>query len=227
MLRTGSIFSQLPRARDFAAILRSLTASRTSRTSSFGSRHKLRKASRSPRHENLNPRSKSFGGFLVFSGSACSSLASGGGPRHPVLQVPLTNGRPVCHFCYSSSQLDCVQKRASHLMLGIAQNTFKHRLSAFFFAVEANAVTFLVGWRCELPYCIEDYLELVIVLALHFPQLSRQFLIAGQHLAQANEGSNDRDVYLDRTLAVEHAGKHGDTLFGKGIWRIAAPTPPV
>jgi hypothetical protein len=61
---------------------------------------------------------------------------------------------------------------------------------------------------------------------LQFNQFSREFDMAGKHLAELNEGAHDSDVDLYRSAAAEDAGQHGDSLFseGEGQSTRSAPT---
>jgi len=64
---------------------------------------------------------------------------------------------------------------------------------------------------------------LIIVLAelpLDAFEFRRQFFICRQNLAQSDECPHDSDVHLDGPIAVEHTGKHGNALFGKGVGQV-------
>jgi hypothetical protein len=46
-----------------------------------------------------------------------------------------------------------------------------------------------------------------------------------EQFAQFHKSSHDRDVYLNRSLALKHAREHRDTLFGEYQGEITASAP--
>ena len=77
----------------------------------------------------------------------------------------------------------------------------------------------------ELPDRIKDRFELSIVLALQSIEFPRQILVGCQELADPDKGIHNLDIDLDRSFAVQDAGKHGHTLLGESIRGEAATTP--
>ena len=47
-----------------------------------------------------------------------------------------------------------------------------------------------------------------------------------EHLPQFNKGPHDFNVNLNRLLASQHTGKHGNALFRKSVWFWPATTAP-
>lgn len=73
----------------------------------------------------------------------------------------------------------------------------------------------------ELANGVKDNGELLVVLPLQLRHLPRQIGMRGEHLAQSNERTHDLHIYLYGPFTVEHAGKHGDALFGEGVGVVA------
>lgn len=48
--------------------------------------------------------------------------------------------------------------------------------------------------------------------------------MAGEELAQFNEGPHDLDIHLNGALAMEDTREHGHALLGENVGEIAAPT---
>ena len=80
-------------------------------------------------------------------------------------------------------------------------------------------------WIHDLADCIEDDLELAVILAFQILQLFCQFGVAGENSAKSNKGAHDLDVHLDCTWTAQHARQHRDALFGEGVW-CCTPTAP-
>lgn len=59
--------------------------------------------------------------------------------------------------------------------------------------------------------------------ALQGAEFAGEFGETREHLAQLDEGAHTGDVDLNGAFAVEHAGEHGDTLFGEGVRQVASP----
>src|ERR1017187_6544518 len=49
--------------------------------------------------------------------------------------------------------------------------------------------------------------------------------VGGKHLAHHDEDADDEHIDFCCPVAAEDAGEHGDTLFSKGKWEIAASAP--
>jgi len=47
--------------------------------------------------------------------------------------------------------------------------------------------------------------------------LASQIAVTVHQTAELHKGAHDRDIYFDGTRAAQHAGKHRDSLFGKGV----------
>ena len=84
---------------------------------------------------------------------------------------------------------------------------------------------FLLGLeRChQLADRVENRLELGIVPLLQRVELPGEAGVGGQHPAEADERPHDLHIDLHRPAALEHAGEHGDALFGERIGRGAPP----
>ena len=71
----------------------------------------------------------------------------------------------------------------------------------------------------------EDELELLVVIGVFFLE---GFDFLGQEgvgihqSPELHEGAHDGDVHLHGTFRPQHAGKHGDNLFGEGVGEAAA-----
>jgi len=71
-------------------------------------------------------------------------------------------------------------------------------------------------WSHELADCFKDNLELLIVFLFHIFQLSQKLLMRGDHPTQSDERPHDKDVDLNRAIAIKHRGQHRNALFSKG-----------
>jgi hypothetical protein len=62
------------------------------------------------------------------------------------------------------------------------------------------------------------------VVARHFlfqfGELFRKFLICGDHLPQADEGTHDKDTDINGTRRVEDTRRHDRAVLGKREWSI-------
>src|SRR5438552_15173605 len=74
----------------------------------------------------------------------------------------------------------------------------------------------------ELADGLEYDLELSVVSLLQGGELAREVGVGREHLPQAHESTHDFHVDQDGPLAAQHAGEHGDALFGEGIRSRAA-----
>src|ERR1700719_3327718 len=75
--------------------------------------------------------------------------------------------------------------------------------------VKANFAARPFGWRHQLPNCIDDRRDLIIMFAdslLQLGEFASEFAVGLQGLAQLHERPHDRDVYLHRAFAFQHAG---------------------
>ena len=85
------------------------------------------------------------------------------------------------------------------------------------------------GWRSrsgdEVFDGFEDELELLVVIGVFFLE-GFDFLgqegVGVHQSPELHEGPHDGDVHLHGTFRPQHAGKHGDTLFGEGVGEAAA-----
>lgn len=82
--------------------------------------------------------------------------------------------------------------------------------------MKANPPAGQLWWSHQLPDGIKQRPNLSIValqFALQLCQFSGKFAAAGQHPFEFDEHTHDGDVHLDRPLAAQDAGEHGNTLF--------------
>ena len=91
--------------------------------------------------------------------------------------------------------------------------------------LESDAAGFWRGRFHELADGVEDDMELAIVLPFQLIEASDKSLVRGDHFSKLNKRSHNGNIYLDCAFAVQHAGDHGDTLFGEYIGQISATTP--
>src|SRR6476661_4375818 len=73
----------------------------------------------------------------------------------------------------------------------------------------------------HLANSLKNGLKSRIVALLHCVNFSAQFFVCDEHFAKPNEGSHDRDVYLNGSRTAEYAGKHRHTLLRESIRNIA------
>src|SRR5438552_12852013 len=78
----------------------------------------------------------------------------------------------------------------------------------------------------ELLNCGEDSRKLFIIFLFQTLDLARQVAVAVHQTAELHKGAHDCDIYLDGTSAAQHAGKHRDSLFGKGVGQVTRPPRP-
>ena len=74
--------------------------------------------------------------------------------------------------------------------------------------------------RDQLPDCIKDNFELLIVLSLKLFDFLCQVFMGSDHFSQFGKCAHNLNIDLNGHLAVQNAGKHGHPLFGEGIGRI-------
>ncbi len=99
-------------------------------------------------------------------------------------------------------------------------------MTLLFFGLEANAPAGRrLLWTHQLPDGVKDDAELGVVLSLQLLQLPGQVLVGPQQLADPDKGIHNLDIDLDRSFAVQDAGKHGHTLLSESIRGEAATTP--
>ena len=70
-------------------------------------------------------------------------------------------------------------------------------------------------------------IEPLVVFLLHGCETLGELLARRQNLPDFNERAHDGDVHCDCSLAVKHAGEHGNALLGEGVRQIAASTASV
>src|ERR1051325_9258330 len=78
--------------------------------------------------------------------------------------------------------------------------------SPFPSSLESDAAGFWRGLRHQFTNGFEDDLKLAIVLLFQICEASGKDFVRTDHLAQANKGTHNSDVYLNGTLASQHAG---------------------
>ena len=69
--------------------------------------------------------------------------------------------------------------------------------------------------------------ELLVMIAdspFEFVEPAGQIRVDGQKLSQSHKSAHYLDIHLHCAFAAHHAGKHGDTLFGKSKRRITRIT---
>ena len=83
-------------------------------------------------------------------------------------------------------------------------------------------------WRLtdKLFNCSEDSRKLFIIFLLERFDPARQVAVTVHQTAELHKGAHDRDIYFDGTRAAQHAGKHRDSLFGKGVGQVTSATAP-
>ena len=72
---------------------------------------------------------------------------------------------------------------------------------------------------------VEDDAELRVVLRLQLVESANEIGMSGEYLPKSNERSHNLDIDGHRPIAAKNAGKHGDALFGEGLWPFAATAP--
>src|SRR4029077_8921396 len=78
----------------------------------------------------------------------------------------------------------------------------------------------------ELFNCGEDSRKLFIIFLFQTLDLARQVAVTIHQTAELHKGAHDRNIYFDGTRGAQHAGKHGDSLFGKGVGQVTPATAP-
>ena len=69
------------------------------------------------------------------------------------------------------------------------------------------------GWSHQLANRVEHAFELPVVFPFEVIEPFGQILVRGQPLPQPHERPHDLDVDRNGSLAVQHAGKHGDAVW--------------
>jgi hypothetical protein len=92
----------------------------------------------------------------------------------------------------------------------------------------------LRGWRDQLPQCLEDFVQLLVMLAERGFGVSLELFkspldlgVRGCDASQLNERPHDRDVDGDRGLAPENAGQHRHALLCEDVGRVATSATPL
>jgi hypothetical protein len=62
-----------------------------------------------------------------------------------------------------------------------------------------------------------DFNAMIPLLALQLFHLAGQVLVCRENLTEFNEGPDDHDVHLYGSLAFEHRGQHGHTVFRERV----------
>ena len=76
-----------------------------------------------------------------------------------------------------------------------------------------------LGHLHKLSQSIEHDLELTVVSLLQLLDFFRElgkFGMVGEQMPEPHERPHYGDVYVDRAVAVQDTGEHGDTLLGEG-----------
>ena len=79
--------------------------------------------------------------------------------------------------------------------------------------------------RHQAPNRVQDRADFYVMFTdplLELREFPCQVSIQVERLSQLHKGAHDRDVYLHRARAVQHAGKHGHAFFGEGIGKRAS-----
>lgn len=113
---------------------------------------------------------------------------------------------------------DSAQIVISRLVLG-------NETCSFVFLSEPYSASFRFGRCGKLADSVKDDSELGAVLLLKSFELSGEFCMGSKHSPQADKSAHDLNIHLDGAWTSQNARKHGNTLFGKGIGRIASSTP--
>src|ERR1700692_2618076 len=95
--------------------------------------------------------------------------------------------------------------------------------------LKSNLAAALRQWRHQLVYGLKDVLYLPVVhrhLLFQFGYLRGEYFVVGDHIAQANEGANDKNTHFHSLIGVEHGCGHDCSVFGKSKWEGAASTMP-
>ena len=83
------------------------------------------------------------------------------------------------------------------------------------------------NWRFQhAANSLKNSLKSRIVPLFHCVNFSAQFLVRCEHFAKPNEGSYDRDIYLNGARAAEPTGKHRYSLLREGIRSVATASSP-
>lgn len=72
---------------------------------------------------------------------------------------------------------------------------------------------------------VEDHAELFVILLFERIKLAGKFLVGYKHPPDPDKRPHDGNIHLNRLLAFQNAGKHGDTLLGKNVRKVSASTP--
>ena len=72
---------------------------------------------------------------------------------------------------------------------------------------------------------LKNDLELMVVFLLHFFNFPPQIRMLEHKLPQFGEGPHNLNIYLHGSFAIEDAGQHENSMFGKGIRLFTAATP--
>src|SRR6266536_4362834 len=78
----------------------------------------------------------------------------------------------------------------------------------------------------ELFNCGEDSRKLFIIFLFQTLDLARQVAVTVHQTAELHKSAHDRDIYFNGTRAAQHAGKHRDSLFSKGVRQVTPAAAP-